>query len=174
MLELEATTAVLRFFVAGTPQTAGSKTAFTNPKTGKAIVTESGNRAAKKTWRGDLRDAAGDAVAFGGTRTSPYHPVALSSSWDADEWPTGAPLAVRFVFIRRRPAGHFGSGRNAGVLKASAPAHPITRPDVLKVARAVEDALTGVLWLDDSQIVDEQLVKRFGDVEGVHVEVTRL
>jgi len=33
---------------------------------------------------------------------------------------------------------------------------------VLKLARAVEDALTGVIWADDAQIVDEVIRKRYG------------
>jgi hypothetical protein len=37
----------------------------------------------------------------------------------------------------------------------------------LKLARAAEDALTGVLWLDDSQIVDERISKAYGDDVGL-------
>lgn len=147
----------LRFFVEGRPQTAGSKTAFTNPKTGKAIVTESGDRNAKKAWREDLREAARRAIESSGR-----------------EWPTVAACEVEFVFHRRRPKGHFGSGRNAGVVKASAPAHPTSRPDVLKLARAAEDALTGIVWHDDAAIVDERLRKVWGDREGCTVTVRLL
>lgn len=32
-------------------------------------------------------------------------------------------------------------------------------PDVLKLARGVEDALTGIVWRDDAQIVNESLSK---------------
>ena len=163
MLDLETHAVALAFFVPGTPQTAGSKRGFVNPKTGGVIITESGTssaKAAKKTWRGDLRDAAAMAIA--------------AIERDADEWPTRAPLAVQFSFVRVRPASHYGSGRNASGLKPSAPAFPITRPDVLKTARAAEDALTSVLWHDDAQIVDERITKAFGPVEGVDVVVTLL
>lgn len=71
-------------------------------------------------------------------------------------------VRLSLIFFRPRPKGHFGTGRNAGKLKANAPAHPTSRPDLLKLARALEDACTGVLWVDDSQIVEETLAKRWG------------
>lgn len=39
---------------------------------------------------------------------------------------------------------------------------PTVRPDVLKLARSVEDALTGVVWDDDALIVGEMLLKLYG------------
>lgn len=41
------------------------------------------------------------------------------------------------------------------------PAPPMTqRPDTIKLARAVEDALAGVAYNDDSQIIHHYLIKR--------------
>ncbi len=48
------------------------------------------------------------------------------------------------------------------------------RPDVDKLARAVLDAVTGVLIVDDSQIVDLHARKRLaelGEVPGVHIRI---
>lgn len=73
------------------------------------------------------------------------------------------PLMVYVTFFTPRPKCHYGTGRNAGKLKDDAPQYPTGRPDVLKLARAVEDALTGVVWADDAQIVDEILAKRYGE-----------
>lgn len=143
----------LVFYVPGTPQTAGSKSAIPGANGGRPLVVESGNRAAKRAWRGDLRDAATRAMEAQG--------------WEM----TDAALTVTFLFVRRRPQSHYGTGRNAGVLKDSAPRYPTTRPDLLKVARAVEDALTSVVWVDDAQIVEESLRKAYGDSEGVHIAV---
>jgi Holliday junction resolvase RusA-like endonuclease len=150
---------MLTFFVEGKSQTAGSKTFIpAKEEGGKGRVVESGNRQAKAAWRADIKLAARQAAAV-----------------DGGEWPLAdAPFAVTFTFHRVRPKGHYGSGRNAGVLKDSAPPSPITRPDALKMARAVEDALTGVLWTDDSAIVDERLRKVWGDREGVLVTVEPL
>lgn len=80
------------------------------------------------------------------------------------------PLAVTFTFVAARPKGHFGTRG----LRPSAPSRPTTRPDVLKLARAVEDALTGIVWRDDAQIVDERLTKVYGEPARVEVEVAQL
>jgi hypothetical protein len=49
---------------------------------------------------------------------------------------------MSLVFVKPRPKAHYGTGRNAEVLKDSAPAAPGVKPDTGKLARAVEDALT--------------------------------
>jgi Holliday junction resolvase RusA-like endonuclease len=72
-------------------------------------------------------------------------------------------IEATFVFEKPRPKSHYGTGRNAGILKDSAPAAPGKRPDGLKLARAVEDALTGVVYTDDSLIVTHLLGKRYCD-----------
>jgi Holliday junction resolvase RusA-like endonuclease len=59
-------------------------------------------------------------------------------------------------------------------LRASAPRYPTGRPDVLKLARACEDALTGVIWRDDAQIVVERLYKDWGEPARVLVEIEQL
>jgi hypothetical protein len=67
------------------------------------------------------------------------------------------PLAVEVVFYRRRIKGHYRSGRFERILKPTAPAYPISPPDCTKLWRGFEDSLTGLLWHDDSRVV-QQLV----------------
>jgi Holliday junction resolvase RusA-like endonuclease len=70
-------------------------------------------------------------------------------------------LRVTFCFYRPRPQSHYNS--TGGLSKEGREtSFPITRPDVLKLSRAAEDALTGIAWSDDSIIVDEDLKKRWG------------
>ena len=78
---------------------------------------------------------------------------------------------LSLAIVRPRPKGHFRSGRNAGQLKDDAPEYPTSKPDATKILRAVEDALTGVLWRDDSQIVRHQISKDYGDQECLIVRV---
>lgn len=40
--------------------------------------------------------------------------------------------------------------------------YPIVRPDSLKLCRAVEDSLTGVIYRDDANVVDLYIQKRYG------------
>jgi len=81
------------------------------------------------------------------------------------------PVGLRLIFTRPRPKAHFGSGRNADKIKPSAPPWPISRPDTLKLARAIEDALTGVVWKDDSQVVCHTLTKVYGERHEVFIFV---
>lgn len=151
-LQLDTTFCKLVMWVPGRPQTAGSKRGFVNPKTGGVIITESGSavsKTAKKTYRGDLRDAAVSA---------------RRRSWLVDE-PVTVPLAIEAVFVRSRPSNHLR--RDGSLTPLGMAARPTTRPDATKLLRAAEDALTGVLWLDDSQITQQLAWKAFGDDVGL-------
>lgn len=45
------------------------------------------------------------------------------------------------------------------------------KPDRTALLRAVEDALTGIIWRDDSQVADGPVRKQYGDPPGCLVEV---
>lgn len=68
-----------------------------------------------------------------------------------------APLAVEVVFNRCRKKNQYRTGRFERLLKPTAPAYPIAPPDCTKLWRGFEDSLTGLLWHDDSRVV-QQLV----------------
>jgi Holliday junction resolvase RusA-like endonuclease len=140
------------FFVPGTPRTAGSKKAFAHPKTGRIIVTDDAGQAGKD-WRSDVRAQATEAM--------------------AGRAPFTGPLRLEATFYVVRPRGHYGSGRNVLHVKLSAPRWPTTRPDATKMLRAVEDAMTGLVYQDDAQIVQQMVEKRFAEAGrvGAHVRV---
>jgi Holliday junction resolvase RusA-like endonuclease len=81
--------------------------------------------------------------------------------------PFTAALALRVTFVRPRPKVHYG----ARGIKASAPQSPTTKPDATKLLRALEDALTGICWIDDAQIVAQLVRKVYGAEPGAFVEV---
>lgn len=126
----------LNFTVPGIPRTAGSKRAMKHRYTGKIIVKDDNVKG--KTWRTDIQ-----AYATAAMKGEPLFSGALD---------------VTFWFILPRPKFHFG---RKGNLLNSAPKYPAVKPDVLKMARAAEDALTTVCWTDDAIIVDEHLYKRY-------------
>lgn len=84
--------------------------------------------------------------------------------------PFDGPLWVEMVFFRERPASHL---RTNGELSLEGQRHPFPagKPDVLKLARGVEDAMSGVVYTDDARIVSEQLRKQWGPEEGVQVTI---
>ncbi|MEU9033834.1 RusA family crossover junction endodeoxyribonuclease [Streptomyces sp. NPDC048352] len=79
------------------------------------------------------------------------------------------PLAVDMVFTFDRPKGHMGSGRNAGLVRPSAPVRPHVKPDLSKLVRSTEDALTTAgVYGDDALIVEyRQLGKHYTTDHGV-------
>jgi crossover junction endodeoxyribonuclease RusA len=112
------------------------------------------NEKALKPWRNDIRVAAFDAM-------SGYPP-----------W-TG-PVGLRAVFVFPRPKTHYRTGRNAGLVKATAPGWKTSAPDLDKLMRALGDAMSGIVYRDDAQIVDVALSKIFGQTPGVMVKLLTL
>lgn len=151
---------VISFFVSGIPQTAGSKRAFAIRKagvfTGRIAVSDANPKG--REWKNLVADA--------GTQAMIKADVAGLNC----ELLTG-PLKVTFSFTMPRLKGHY---RSNGQIKPNAPIFPICRPDVLKLARCAEDALTGIIWRDDSQIVQEILHKVYGDRPGATITITPL
>ena len=123
----------------GIPRPQGSKTPMRNRKTGKLFVIDSSGEGGR-LWRQSVQVFA--AQAFDGPLLT-------------------GPLVVLMRFVLSRPKGHYGSGKNEHKLKASAPKEHIKRADLLKLTRAVEDALTGIIYKDDAQIVEEHLRKHY-------------
>lgn len=135
----------LRFTVVGTPAPQGSKKGFYNKHTGRVNVVEDSKRV--KPWREAVKFAALEE------RRRPGRPA--HQTW------TG-PVQVLIRFILPRPKGHFGTGRNAGIVKASAPAFPATRPDLDKLERATLDALKEAqVYKDDGLVVTLMTAKTY-------------
>ena len=138
-----------RFFVEGDPQPGGSKSGFYNKALGRVLMVD----ACKKNpaWKKNVA-------------------VYVRRGWKVA--PLEGPLLVTMRFYLRRPKSHFGTGRNAAVLKASAPKQHTQKPDLTKFVRSTEDALTGVLWGDDAQIVSQINSKewaQYGQPVGVEI-----
>jgi len=72
------------------------------------------------------------------------------------------PVEVDALFVFPRPKSHYRTGRNAHLLKDTAPGWCATKPDADKLARAVGDALSGVLLRDDNLIVEWRIRKVYG------------
>ena len=144
-------TGCVSFTVLGRAQPVGSKKQVTNPKTGKSYVIDDAK--GSRPWK---QEVAATALQ--------YRPSELLAG----------PVELQLVFFVARPKSHYGTGRNAAVVKPSAPVFPITRPDCTKLVRCVEDALTNVIWRDDAQVVHQVAGKRYGTPERCEITITPL
>lgn len=81
---------------------------------------------------------------------------------------------IRLVVHLKRPKSHYGTGRNADVVKASSPLHPISKPDDDNYLKLAKDALEGIFWANDSQVVASTVVKTYSSWQGFEVEISTL
>jgi Holliday junction resolvase RusA-like endonuclease len=157
---------VVRVF--GEPKTKGSTRSFIPRRGDGSMVTRADGSpmVVTKDDAGDLGKAWLGAVA-----------QAVALEMEAAGFamvPARAPVALEMIFYRPRKAGHYGTGRNSGVLKDSAPAFPSTKPDVDKLERAILDALKNVAWHDDGQVIAAPAFKAFGTPARVELRLWRL
>ncbi len=134
--------------VNGLPRPAGSKRVFLVGKDRRPVVTD--DCKGGPDWRATVQHAI--ARVYRGA-------------------PLEGPLELSLYFTMPRPGGHLG---RTGNLRPSAPPYPTRKPDVTKLIRAVEDAATGLLWRDDSQVVTQAAAKRYGPRPGVVIHCRRL
>ena len=77
--------------------------------------------------------------------------------------PFACAVALDVEFVIKRPSSHYTS---KGALTSSAPPYP-GKPDLSKLIRAVEDAMTGIVYADDAQVVCYRGIrKRYGAAGG--------
>lgn len=153
---------MIKFFVPGLPKPGGSKTAMPirNRATGE-YLTKNGRLIINMVETSDNKDWKASAKQFAQEATKSLGGFS----------PLTQAVILRITFVMPRPKAHYGSGKNADKLKESAPQHHLQKPDLTKLIRCLEDALTGVLWRDDVQIIGQDCKKEWGTEPGAHVEV---
>jgi Holliday junction resolvase RusA-like endonuclease len=158
-LDLEfAEPASVVFVVPGIPAPGGSKSAFAIKKggvyTGRTVVFDAAGQK-NKDWRASVAMVGSQAM--------------------AGRDPFRGPLMVHFDFVMPRPKSHFRTGKKfAETLRDDAPGYHTNKPDRTKITRSTEDALTGIAWADDTQIVAGNTTKRYGSTPGVRIEIIPL
>lgn len=138
---------MIEISVTGLPAPQGSKR-----RVGRGFFVEDNERTAP--WRA--------AVAAAATKAMGKRPLYAGA------------LRMQATFTFPRPKTHFGTGRNQGQLKPNARYWYVNRPDLDKLVRAVGDALTGVVCLDDACISELIVRKVYGAPTGVQIIVTQL
>lgn len=140
------------FFVPGLPIAKGSAKAFVIKKTGRAIVTQT-NRDKQKPWASII-----------GLTAKGLYPA-----------PVSGPIRLHLQFVMPRPKSHLKTAKNAqNQVKDSAPRYHVSKPDIDKLARCLLDALTYIVYEDDSQVVELTANKTYtvaGESPGVHITI---
>jgi len=132
----------INLWVPGTPATAGSKKPFTfrDKKTGKIRALMAPDSKRQKPWMAKV-----SVVAMENYKAAPLRGY----------------ITLRVDFCFARPKSHYGSGKNHDQVKPSAPRYHTQKPDLDKLLRAAMDAMTGIVWHDDCQIVRYEDVRKF-------------
>ena len=124
---------------------------------------------------GSKRHIGGGRIIDDAKRNAPWRAlVSLTARQHYRGEPVRVPLKLTVTFTIARPANHYRAGDRAKGLKVKAPAYPCKKPDLTKLVRALEDALTGIVWHDDVFVVRQALAKVWapeGQGPGAHVSV---
>lgn len=143
----------IEFSVTGVPQPRGSKKAMPNRAGGRPLMVDDNPRS--KPWMATVASEA--ALAMKG------RPL------------FGGPLKLSAVFWFPRPKSHYRTGKNAHIRRDDAPMVHSNKPDCDKLIRAVGDAMTGVVYRDDSQLAALDVQKRYSEHAGsVSISVSEL
>lgn len=137
----------LSFFVPGTPKPGGSKTGFYSKKLNRVLIVDASKN---QDWKASIKSFA-------------------MTVYDGIPWT--CPIVLTVEFRVTRPRCHYGSGKNSDRVKESSPPYPLSKPDSTKLLRCLEDALTGIIWRDDSQIVEQHVYKNYAVRPGAAVTV---
>lgn len=141
----------IKFFVPGIPVPGGSKRAFVLPGGKRAAIVDAAGQNVKN-WKADIKRIAWE-----------HRPERLFD---------GA-IELKLVFLLRRPQSHYRSGRYKNFIKSSSPLWHMKQPDLTKLLRSTEDALTGVIWKDDNQVHKINAEKIYSsETSGVEISVT--
>jgi len=134
----------ISFFVPGNPKTL---------KRHRDVKTKSGIRLRYDPSKGDKMDFLAKAML--------HRPAE----------PTRAALCMELICVFPRPKNHYRTGRHSGTLKDSAPFWHISTPDADNILKFVGDALNGIFWHDDRQVMPMGVWKVYGSPPGVLVRL---
>ena len=141
-----------KFFVAGVPVPKGSAKAFMNKGMKHPVVVQD-NAEQQKPWASL---------------------IGYSAQWALVECVNAGAVQLDVTFHMPRPKSHYGTGKNSGAVKTTAPMHHTSKPDLDKLIRCVKDALTGIAWKDDSQVSVVNARKIYSSRTGATIEISEI
>lgn len=140
---------MINIFVPGNPAPQGSKE-YKGHRGGKPVLVDQCKRL--PDWKADVKKIAQQAMI-------------------EQQMLEKQIVHLSLYFYMPRPRSHY---RSDGKLKLNAPVRCINAPDLTKLVRAVEDAMTGTVYDDDSRVVMQDNEKYYEKPvigPGVHIIV---
>jgi len=130
----------IRFDVTGRPLTQGSMTPIRSKSTGRIFMKHKEGLVDWRRWVGASAQKSMISQNF--------------KVWDG-------PVRVYVEAMLVRPKKHYRTGKFSDILRADAPPKHIQAPDGDKLLRAIMDALTSIVYVDDGQVFDQHLIKKW-------------
>ncbi len=137
---------ILEFTVVGLPQPKGSTRAFVPKKWAREAVA---------AGRAPRAIVTSDNPKGQGWQQTIAHVAAIELHQSKIERFSEGPVVLAVVFYLPRPQALMTKS------KAGVEIPHVKKPDLDKLARLAKDALTGVVWTDDSQVTDLIARKRY-------------
>jgi Holliday junction resolvase RusA-like endonuclease len=83
------------------------------------------------------------------------------------------PVSIEMEFLFARPKSHYGTGRNANVLKRTAPEYHIKKPDVDNLIKFYLDCMNAIILKDDSIVYAVSGIKKYANVPGTVINIKK-
>ena len=160
--------AIIDFFIEGTPAPGGSKTFIPSRRKNGSLVI---------VYRGSKPFPMGNMVDDGKRNRAWRKTVAAAASKAFPFEPLAVALRVCMEFVLQRPKDHHVAGNRSRPLKDWArDLEPTGDLDTTKMVRSTEDSLTGIVWKDDSFVIQQFNAKRYanpGERTGCRIVITQ-
>ena len=82
--------------------------------------------------------------------------------------PMAFPVALSLIVLQQIPKSWSKRRQEAALAGRE---RPTTKPDADNVAKVIADACNGIVWVDDAQVVELHVSKRYSATPGVMVDV---
>ena len=111
----------------------------------------------------------GHARIYTPAKTAAYEKK-IANAWKTEhgETPFTGPVSVRIVFLMPIPKSVTKARKAAMEAQTE---RPITKPDADNLAKAVMDAINGIAYKDDNQVVDLSVSKYYGTAPKIMIRV---
>jgi Holliday junction resolvase RusA-like endonuclease len=93
--------------------------------------------------------------------------AAVAQDFMAGRFPTAKPLAL-LVHVFKPLLKSWTKRERADALAGRL--LPVVKPDADNYLKIV-DSLNGIIWVDDSQVIDARVIKQYAEVPGLRIEV---